>query len=60
MFVEINDCATVNTDHIAWIENDGNEKSIVHLDDGTEHSVDKEAVKRALNGMYGCHTIKKG
>lgn len=39
MFVEINDCVTVNTDHIVWIKKVSENKLNIKLTDGTEHTV---------------------
>ena len=47
MFVKANDCAIVNTDHIVWVDVDG-DKMTVKLSDGTEHSVDAEKMQKAF------------
>ena len=48
MFVKINDSAICNTDQIVWVDA-SDDKMIVHLSDGTEHTVqDAEKLNMAL------------
>lgn len=49
MFVKINECCIINTDHVVWIDV-AEETAIIHMSDDTEHLVgtDKK-LNQAMN-----------